>query len=60
MYGDWMGDVGAIFHYQMVLDQLCVILNQATLVVLNMVIVEILMNTVVLQALIIEKVKICL
>ena len=51
-----MDDVGAIFHYQMVLDQLHVILNQTTLVALNMVIVEILMNTVVIQELIIEKV----
>ena len=55
-----MDDVDAISHYQMVLDQLCVILNQVTLVALNMVIVEILMNTVLLQALIIEKVKISL
>ena len=52
-----MDDVGAIFHYQMVLDQLHVILNQAILVVLNMVIVEILMNTVIIQELTTEKVK---
>ena len=38
--GGWMGVVVVIFCFQMVPDQLCVILNLGILVALNMVIVE--------------------